>query len=637
MPAHSRAATVVSSTGSRMVAQRRPTGAPMVSCGRCTGHNVAARVVGGHRPQGVRREGDAAGQASAPGPTTATGRRRDGDAMNIQPVVPESPEHGPDAVPRSWFQRAAISHPILLLLAVATPFVWITQMGSAVAGLDLMPAKLAELLLLVGLATAISRAADQRRGVRQLFAGPAPLAAGLAVRRPGCRDAAPHGRGRGRDRNPRPPVRRLDLRGPDVPDVPRHRRGHGQPVGGDRLGRVRPGSVDGPARTPRGLAADRRARLPDPPPVGVRDRRMVGNHLAERPRHLGRAPRRGALPALSDRNVAHRHRWQHPGRGPDPRLDQCGRRDGRRSRRLAARSRPDPAHGRGRRLPSLARALGHRRVCPRPHPGVRSRPAHRSRSVTVTTVVAGSVAGPVAPHRPATTVLLHLVPGALGLLGYLLVLPVTQALGLPSVAALATVGLIVVPAVQVGALRMRRHRRPLEPVIAYHARLSVPRTLAWATLEIVLAGAAFVLMAPLTRALQTYLLAGWPDAWGIRLGMNGQYGDGALLVTAALLLLGTVIVAPVVEELYFRGYLLPRMPQRLGRWRAPTHVVLFAAYHLWSPWLIPTRVLAILPLAYIAVRTRDVRIGVVTHVVLNATDLVAILLYLQAAPLNGRG
>ena len=38
----------------------------------------------------------------------------------------------------------------------------------------------------------------------------------------------------------------------------------------------------------------------------------------------------------------------------------------------------------------------------------------------------------------------------------------TQALGLPSVAALAAVGLIVVPAVEVGALRMRRHRRPLE-------------------------------------------------------------------------------------------------------------------------------------------------------------------------------
>ena len=71
-------------------------------------------------------------------------------------------------------------------------------------------------------------------------------------------------------------------------------------------------------------------------------------------------------------------------------------------------------------------------------------------------------------------------------------------------------------------------------------------------------------------------------------------------------------------------------------------LTLFAGYHLWSPWLIPTRCLAVLPLAYIAVRTRDVRIGILTHVVFNAADLVAaILLYLQASsaqrtPLTGR-
>ena len=248
----------------------------------------------------------------------------------------------------------------------------------------------------------------------------------------------------------------------------------------------------------------------------------------------------------------------------------------------------------------------------------------------MTAVVAGPEVGLVAPLRPATTVLLHLAPGVLGLLGYVLLLPVTRALGLPSAAALAAVGLLVVPAVQIGTLRVLRHRRPLEPVIALRSRQSVARTFGWVALEIALAGAAFVLMAPVTRSLQTRLFGWWPDAWAIGLGTDGQYASGALLATAALLLLGTVIVAPVVEELYFRGYLLPRMPQRLGRWRVPAHVALFAAYHLWSPWLIPTRVLAILPLAYIAVRTRDVRIGVVTHVILNATDLVAILLYLHA-------
>ena len=91
--------------------------------------------------------------------------------MSTQPVVPADPQLGTDPVPGGWFQRAAISHPILLLLGLAIPFVWLTQMGSAFAGLDLMPAKLAELLVLVGLAVAISRATDRRAGVRQLFAG----------------------------------------------------------------------------------------------------------------------------------------------------------------------------------------------------------------------------------------------------------------------------------------------------------------------------------------------------------------------------------------------------------------------------------------------------------------------------------
>ena len=91
--------------------------------------------------------------------------------MNTRPVVPADPNAAADPIPRGWFQRAALSHPILLLVGLALPFVWVTQLGSAVAGIDLMPAKLAELLVLVGLAAAISRATDPHGGIRQLFAG----------------------------------------------------------------------------------------------------------------------------------------------------------------------------------------------------------------------------------------------------------------------------------------------------------------------------------------------------------------------------------------------------------------------------------------------------------------------------------
>jgi uncharacterized protein len=91
--------------------------------------------------------------------------------MSTQPLPPRDSQQFTASTPSSWFHRAAVTRPILLLLVIAIPFVWITQMGSAIAGLDLMPAKLAELLLLVGLAAAVAHAADQRPGVRQLFAG----------------------------------------------------------------------------------------------------------------------------------------------------------------------------------------------------------------------------------------------------------------------------------------------------------------------------------------------------------------------------------------------------------------------------------------------------------------------------------
>ena len=229
-------------------------------------------------------------------------------------------------------------------------------------------------------------------------------------------------------------------------------------------------------------------------------------------------------------------------------------------------------------------------------------------------------------HGLATTVLLHLAPGAIAMLSYVGLVPLFASARLPSVAALAAVGVLVVPAVQLGVLHLHRRVRPSEPAIALRNRLPPSRLIGWAVLEIVLAGATFLVTAPLARLIRVRLFGWWPDAWTVRLGSEGGYGHAALLVTAGLLLLGTVLVAPVVEELYFRGFLLPRMPARLGTWRVPVHVALFAGYHLWSPWLAPTRFLALLPLAYIALRTQDVRIGILAHIALNATDLVALSL-----------
>jgi uncharacterized protein len=71
------------------------------------------------------------------------------------------------AAPRSFVAR----HPIAVLLVVGTAFVWITEMGSLLAGINVMPAKAAEIVVLLGLAIWISSVVGGRREVRRLFAG----------------------------------------------------------------------------------------------------------------------------------------------------------------------------------------------------------------------------------------------------------------------------------------------------------------------------------------------------------------------------------------------------------------------------------------------------------------------------------
>jgi len=62
-------------------------------------------------------------------------------------------------------------HPIGVLLGVCVPVVLATQAAALVAGVDVMPAKILELVLLLGLASWITSRVSGPGGVRRLFAG----------------------------------------------------------------------------------------------------------------------------------------------------------------------------------------------------------------------------------------------------------------------------------------------------------------------------------------------------------------------------------------------------------------------------------------------------------------------------------
>ncbi|MFN6944269.1 MAG: lysostaphin resistance A-like protein [Cytophagaceae bacterium] len=83
-----------------------------------------------------------------------------------------------------------------------------------------------------------------------------------------------------------------------------------------------------------------------------------------------------------------------------------------------------------------------------------------------------------------------------------------------------------------------------------------------------------------------------------------------------LTLVLTSILAPIAEEVYFRGFLLPKI-RYLGIWAPILSTVLFALYHFWTPWLFIVRVIAVFPMIYFSWKTGNMYIALWAHLLLN--------------------
>ena len=90
--------------------------------------------------------------------------------------------------------------------------------------------------------------------------------------------------------------------------------------------------------------------------------------------------------------------------------------------------------------------------------------------------------------------------------------------------------------------------------------------------------------------------------------MSGNWGWFGLILV--MFVFNTVLG----EELLFRGLLLPRMKGAFGRRDWLANGVLFAAYHLHVPWMMPATVLVdTFAIAYPAKRYRSAWIGIAVH------------------------
>ena len=236
----------------------------------------------------------------------------------------------------------------------------------------------------------------------------------------------------------------------------------------------------------------------------------------------------------------------------------------------------------------------------------------------------------VEQHSVLRTLVLHLLPGALLLMFFVAIAPILWGLGFPPAMAVYLAIVFVIIPFELGYLiyQARKNGTSLVNIVLY--RQPVPRGQFFA-----LVAALFVwgiIIFPVVTPVDSFVkesLFAWLPEWldynnGFSTGFT-RFSTTSLLITLAFGLIANGIAAPVVEEIYFRGYLLPRI-SRFGAWAPLINMVLFSLYHFFNPFGFVSRTLTFLPMVYAAWWKRNIYISMSVHVLGNLAGAVLTVL-----------
>lgn len=222
-------------------------------------------------------------------------------------------------------------------------------------------------------------------------------------------------------------------------------------------------------------------------------------------------------------------------------------------------------------------------------------------------------------HSTAQSVILHLLPGILVGSFFLIARQPVADMGYPSIIALILAYAFILIPVELGYLyyqgKKTTGRFTLQGIISYRNSIPWWQYLVWVFIVFIATGAIVTLLKPVDAFLQEKLFFWIPD---INYGLDGYYSRKTLIVTYSLVFIFVAFLAPLVEELYFRGYLLPRMK---GKFAPLLHSFLFAAQHVLEPWMIITRTLGFLPILF-GVKKKNIYVGIIVHILCNMINVI---------------
>ena len=224
-------------------------------------------------------------------------------------------------------------------------------------------------------------------------------------------------------------------------------------------------------------------------------------------------------------------------------------------------------------------------------------------------------------HTIMQSITLHLLPGLVGVIAYILLAPILMQLGYPAIFSILVAAAVVIMPIELGYLlrqaKLVNTSYSLKNIVQYRKPLPKWQYVVIPVGLVIWGFLASGITPPLDNAIAKAWFS-WLPEWFVifDFGQLRQYSRPALMATFVLGLFVNGFILPIGEELYFRGYLLPRL-ERFGKWAPLINVSLFSLYHFWTPWQIISRILWMLPWVYTAWYKRNIYIIMITHCAAN--------------------
>lgn len=222
---------------------------------------------------------------------------------------------------------------------------------------------------------------------------------------------------------------------------------------------------------------------------------------------------------------------------------------------------------------------------------------------------------------------LHLIPGIIIIIAYAIILKSGLLEGYPKT---ITFGIAAIPGVllwELGGLfylaKKETGRFNIFEILGLKSKQNIKEFIFW---TIVLFGAAGVLMTickPISNFLLKNVFSFIPTMYALNEDMS-IFSRNMIIITIIVSFFMITLIYPIIEELYFRGFLMARM-KWMGSYLVIFNLILFAIYHFWSPWMIVARIVAFLPLFYMVYKKDSLKLGITVHCLANFTDVIALI------------